>query len=278
MRRKVTVLFALALTVVMPAAAQQSLSDIAGSITLKRSAGEPVVVDGSSLTSTTAASSSSLSAELEEVLTDSRETLQGVSSLLAGMPRISPVSYSDELRGRLGALELELETARNNVAMFFGVKGYQEVVDEAELAVAESQEALGAAQTAVAGGRLASNEARDQAARAVNRLGDALTRLGVLERTRAAAQPPPAIDPIAADASIRGLCGQSYTEGGDRFQDCVSRQLAAIDNIRARSALASGVDQSAFNTIRNQCRLEWVHDYVARDGCERRRVAAAGGR
>lgn len=278
MRCKVAVLFALALTVVMPAAAQQSLSDIAGSIKLKRPAGEPVVMDGSSLTGTAAASPGSLSAELEEVLIDSRETVQDVSSLLAGMPRISPVSYSDEFRGRLGVLELELETARNNIAMFFGVRGYQDVVDEAELAVAESREALEAARTAAASGGLASNEARDRAARAVSRLGDALTRLGVVERTRAAAQPPPAIDPIAADASIRGLCGQSYTEGSDRFQVCVSRQQAAIENIRARSALASGVDDSAFNTIRNQCRLEWVHDYVARDGCERRRVAAAGGR
>lgn len=278
MRRVSVLVLAFALIAVTPAAAQQSLGEVAGSIKLKRPQGEPVVVDGSSLAQTSRSSTSSLSGEFEAVLTDGRDTARGLAALLEDLPRVSREPYSDEQRARLEELGLGLDTARNNVAAFFGVEGVQDIIDVAESGLAESQQALASAQAAVAASSRVPNDARRLAEHGAQLLDDALADLRKAQRAGAAAQPPPLIDPIAADASIRGLCGQSYGEGSDRYRDCVARQEAAIANLRGRSALVSGLDDASFNTIRNQCRAEWVHDFVARDGCERRRVASAGGR
>jgi hypothetical protein len=278
MRRVFVLLFAFALMAAMPAAAQQSLGDVAGSIKLKRSEGEPVVVDGSSLARTSGPSRSSLSGDLEAVLTDSRDTARDLAAMLENLPRITSYIYSDEQRAQLEGFGFALDTARNNVAMFFGVEGLQDVVEKAESGIAEAQQALASAEAAVARASWVPNDVRRLAEHGAKLLDDALADLRKLQRAGAAAQTPPLIDPIAADASIRGLCGQSAAEGSDRYRECESRQRAAIENIRGRSALASGLDEAAFNTIRNQCRTEWVHDFVARDGCERRRVASAGGR
>jgi hypothetical protein len=278
MRRVLVLLFASAMMAAMPAAAQQSLGDVAGSIKLKRPQGEAVVVDGSSLTRTSGPSRSSLSGDLEAVLTDSRDAARDLAAMLEDLPRITRYQYSDEQRARLEELAFGLETARNNVAMFFGVEGVQDIVEKAESGVAEAQQALASAQAAVGSASWVPNDVRRLAEHGAKLLDDALADLRKLQRAGAAAQTPPTIDPIAADASIRGLCGQSSAEGSDRHRECDARQRAAIDNIMGRSALASGLDDAAFNTIRNQCRAEWVHDFVARDGCERRRVASAGGR
>ena len=278
MRRVFVLLFAFAIMAAMPAAAQQSLGDVAGSIKLKRTQGEPVVVDGSSLARTSGPSRSSLSGDLEAVLSDSRDTVRDLAAMLENLPRITSYIYSDEQRAQLEGFAFALDTARNNVAMFFGVEGMQDVVEKAESGVAEAQQALASAQAAVASASWVPNDVRRLAEHGAKLLDDALADLRKVERAGAAAQTPPTIDPIAADASIRGLCGQSSAEGSDRYLECVARQRAAIDNIMGRSALASGLDDAAFNTIRNQCRAEWVHDFDARDGCERRRVAAAGGR
>lgn len=276
MRRVFVLPFAFAIMAAMPAAAQQSLGDVAGSIKLKRPEGEAVVVDGSSLARTSGPSRSSLSGDLEVVLTDSRDIARDLAAILENLPRITSYIYSDEQRAQLEGFAFALDTARNNVAMFFGVEGVQDVVEKAESGVAEAQQALASAQAAVARASWVPNDVRRLAEHGAKLLDDALADLRKVERAGAAAQTPPPIDPIAADASIRGLCGQSAAEGSDRSRECVARQRAAIDNIMGRSALASGVDEPAFNTIRNQCRAEWVHDFVARDGCERRRVAAAG--
>ena len=278
MRRVFVLLFAFALMAAMPAAAQQSLGDVAGSIKLKRPEGEPVVVDGSSLARTSGPSRSSLSGDLEAVLTDSRDTTRDLAAMLENLPRITSYIYSDEQRARLEGFGFALDTARNNVAMFFGVEGLQDVVEKAESGIAEAQQALASAEAAVARASWVPNDVRRLAEHGAKLLDDALADLRKLQRAGAAAQTPPLIDPIAADASIRGVCGQSAAEGSERYRECESRQRAAIENIRGRSALASGLEEAAFNTIRNQCRTEWVHDFVARDGCERRRVAAAGGR
>jgi hypothetical protein len=278
MRRVLVLLFASAMMAAMPAAAQQSLGDVAGSIKLKRPQGEAVVVDGSSLTRTSGPSRSSLSGDLEAVLTDSRDAARDLAAMLEDLPRITRYQYSDEQRARLEELAFGLETAQNNVAMFFGVEGVQDIVEKAESGVAEAQQALASAQAAVGSASWVPNDVRRLAEHGAKLLDDALADLRKLQRAGAAAQTPPTIDPIAADASIRGLCGQSSAEGSDRYRECDARQRAAIDNIMGRSALASGLDDAAFNTIRNQCRAEWVHDFVARDGCERRRVASAGGR
>lgn len=278
MRRVFVLLFAFAVIAAIPAAAQQSLGDVAGSIKLKRPEGEAVVVDGSSLTRTSGPSRSSLSADLEAVLADSRDAARDLVAMLENLPRTTRYQYSGEQRARLEEIAFGLDTARNNVAMFFGVEGMQDIVEKAESGVAEAQQALASAQAAVAGASRVPNDVRRLAEHGATLLDDALADLRKLQRAGAAAQAPPTIDPIAADASIRGLCGQSSAEGSDRHRECVARQRAAIDNIMGRSALASGLDDGAFNTIRNQCRAEWVHDFDARDGCERRRVAAAGGR
>ncbi len=276
MRRVFVLLFAFAIFAAMPSAAQQSLGEVAGSIKLKRPEGEPVVVDGSSLARTSGPSRSSLSGDLEAVLTDGRDTARDLASMLENLPRITTYIYSDEHRAQLEDFAFALDTARNNVAMFFGVEGLQDVIEKAESGISEAQQALESAQAAVARASWVPNDVRRRAGHGATLLDDALAELRKVERAGAAAQAPPLIDPIAADASIRGVCGRSAAEGSESYRECESRQRAAIENIRGRSALASGLDEAAFNTIRNQCRSEWVHDFVARDGCERRRVAAAG--
>jgi hypothetical protein len=109
MRRVLVLLFASAMMAAMPAAAQQSLGDVAGSIKLKRPQGEAVVVDGSSLTRTSGPSRSSLSGDLEAVLTDSRDAARDLAAMLEDLPRITRYQYSDEQRARLEELAFGLE-------------------------------------------------------------------------------------------------------------------------------------------------------------------------
>lgn len=278
MRGRTAILVALVLTTAAVAAAQQSLGDVAGSIKLKRPQGEPVVIDSSSVSQARPSSGSSQgSSELEDVVGGCAETARGVATLLEDMPRVSPVSYPDDFQEQLAEAAFRLDNDQRSLALFYGVDGVREVLETADRGIAEVQQALEAAQAAVAGGRLLSIESRKLAAHGAQLVGDALSDLRRSSRTRSSAATPPAIDPIAADASIRDLCSRSYAEDSDRYRQCVERQQAAISSIQSRSGLAAGLDEAAFNTIRNQCRYEWPHDFVARDGCERRRVADAGG-
>jgi hypothetical protein len=278
MKERIAIVMAVALMAAAGVAAQQSLGDVAGSIKLKRPQGEPVVIDSSSVSQVRPRSGSSRgSSELEDVMGGCAETSRNIATLLEDMPLVSPVSYPDDFRERLADAAFRLDNDRRSLALFYGVEGVREMLDAADRGIAEVQQALEAAQTAVAGARLLSIESRKLASHGAQLVEDALSDLRRTSRKRSSTATPPTIDPIAADASIRDLCGRSYAEDSDRYRQCVARQQAAISSIQSRSGLAAGLDEAAFNTIRNQCRFEWPHDFVARDGCERRRVANAGG-
>jgi hypothetical protein len=72
---------------------------------------------------------------------------------------------------------------------------------------------------------------------------------------------------------MRALCGRRYYEGSDPYHSCLDQQQAAFDALLLRSGASFGIDEASFYRARNECRLEWPYDFVARDSCERQRVA-----
>ena len=104
----------------------------------------------------------------------------------------------------------------------------------------------------------------------------AITEMRSVERSQEATAPPPAIDPIAAANSIRNLCLRQGAEGSPRlYRDCVNDQDAAKNALVGRTPPSVGLDDSAFNKLRNGCLYESPDNYVNRNACEVRRAKAA---
>jgi hypothetical protein len=104
---------------------------------------------------------------------------------------------------------------------------------------------------------------------------EGLARLRRERRTELAENPAPAIDPLSARQSLEALCA-SRTGSATAFEydRCVAAQGAAVDAMNNRHSFTEGVDEPTFNSIRNRCRDEFRADFVARDRCERQRLAA----
>ena len=106
------------LLLAVPVPAQQKLGDVAGSIKLKKSGEEGVVIDGSDVGQTSRSSTSSSGSDLlYEVLTDSLDISRALSSMIADAPRIKPIRYSDGWRTELDDIGARLESVGLELAM-----------------------------------------------------------------------------------------------------------------------------------------------------------------
>ena len=112
----------------------------------------------------------------------------------------------------------------------------------------------------------------------ISLLDNAVTSLRAVLRKAEAEKPAQNIEPLAASLTIEASCGSRFTEGSEGYRDCVAQQEEARDAISGRFAFTTGLDEAAFNTIRNACASEWARNFVQRNDCERRRIVTAGGR
>lgn len=262
-----------------PLAAQQKLGDVAGSIKLKKTGDETVVIDGSTAGQTSRRSASTSGSDrLYDVVNDCLGAAQALETIVGDAPRISPVSYSDEWRSQLDDVGQRLEALGLELQVQPDAGPYEAAYQKSVEGMDEVQRGFDAAIAAVESRRLIALADRKQVSSGVVTLGDAMTEMRSIGRSQAVAAPPPPIDPIAASASIRKVCSRSGAEGSRAYQECVSQQEASMNALVGRTAPAVGLDANSFNKIRNGCLYEWPENYFNRDACEIRRAAAASGR
>jgi hypothetical protein len=257
-----------------PAAAQQSLGDVAGSIKLKRPEGDAVVIDQNTVRNTRGRISLGTESDffrdtLEDCLTETR----ALHDLLVEA-RAGEAFYQREWRGRVQDVGLRLDGAREELALVLVDSRYEEAYGLAEMASATVGDALEILLAAIEQNRPVFSESRRLSEEAIRTFERAQRSIGVASRAEAAGEPAPMINPIEANQVMTAYCGGRYEQGSDGFESCIAEQRAAVDAMAGRSAPGVGLDAASFNLIRNNCRFEWSKDYVNMDRCERQRIAA----
>lgn len=266
--------FACLLIAAAPVAAQQSLGDVAGSIKLKRPEGESVVIDQNSVgqnrrTQTGSTDAVQFRDAIEGCLTETRALYDLVMETRDGSS-----FYRDEWRGRVAEVGLRLDGAREEMGMVSTAGRYEEAYDLAAQGANNAIAGLEILQGAIADDRPVYSQAGVLSKEAIRLLTEAKTALGVVSREDAAEDDPGLINPIEANQRITALCRKLGADGSSAYESCVAQQRAAVDTMTARSGPGVGLDATAFNKIRNNCRFEWPDNYVSQDRCEQQRIAA----
>jgi hypothetical protein len=265
----------LALAAALPAAAQQRLGDVAGGITLKKPAAEAVVVDDAAVSRPASGGVGSVATgDLVATVEVAAQTAKAAADLVRELPWITPTTYDQALRDRLQGADFELERLQNSLALFAFDAHYGAALDLADAGIRSAREGLAETIATTTGNRAVATETRRRVADGARQLQDALADLRAVARGETATAAPPPLDPITADATMRALCGRKYYEGSEHYESCLDQQRAAFDVLLLRSGASFGIDEASFNRARNECRLEWPQDFVARDSCERQRAAA----
>jgi len=70
------------------------------------------------------------------------------------------------------------------------------------------------------------------------------------------------------------FCSQSRPDRGNEYQECCRSQEEAHTRLMERDARQAAVSQAIFDSIRDECMIQWNNDYRNRDECERRLLNA----
>jgi len=266
------------LLVAVPVPAQQKLGDVAGTIKLKKSGEQNVVIDSSDVSQTSRRSTSWSGSDLfYEVLTDCLDVSRALSSMIADAPRVKTIRYSDGWRTELGDIGVRLESLALELNMLPDAGPYEAAYLEAVSGFDQVRQGYDAVVTATNNRMLVTSQVKRTVSDGAHTIEKAMTEVRAVGRTEAAKAPPPAIDPIAAARSIRSVCGRFGAEGSPAYRDCTEDQDAAMNALVGRTPPSVGLDTTAFNKIRNDCLFEWPDNYVNRNTCEVRRAASASG-
>jgi len=276
MRWIVTVVGMLIIVVgVGSAPAQQSLSEVAGSIKLKKPEGEQVVIDRSTLGQSgpsTSAGMSTADALLEttgEFAAAARALIDLVDETGATM-----AFYDEEWRRRVADAGENLDRASDNLRMIVGQGRYEAADETADRGASMAEAGLDTLRGAIAADRPVFSEAKRQLTEGIRLLESAQTAIREVKREEELEADSPLIDPIAADQAIKSLCGRRFARETEGFAGCVDSQKTALDALAGRYAPSVGLESTEFNVVRNNCQFEWPGDFVNRDRCERQRIAA----
>jgi len=261
-----------AVAIAAPAAAQQSLGDVAGSIKLKRTGGDEVVIDQQSVGRPRSTSSLMSDGEVILDVTDGCFAAAQALSDLLGETGSGDVFYDDGWRARVEVAGDQWDQSNGEFESIYAQDRYEAPFDTAERGATATTIGLGILRGAISADTPNFAEAKRQIADGVDLLESAARDLRAILRREEAESTPPPIDPIAADRSIEGVCRGSFARGSQGFDGCVGAQRAAIDAITVRNAPGVRLDQATFNSIRNSCRYEWPDDFVNRNLCERQRI------
>ena len=265
---------AISALVVTPATAQQSLGDVAGSIKLKRPQGESIVIDQNSVKTTRGRISIGTESDFfRDTLGDCLTETRALHGLLMEA-RAGEAFYQEEWRAQVQEVGLRLDGAREELALVSPDERYEDAYGLAEMASTTAGDALGILLGAIEQNRPVFSEARRLSEEAIRTFERAQKAIGVATREETAQEPAPMINPIEANQVMTAYCGGRYEQGSDGFNSCIAEQRAAVDAIAGRSAPSVGLDATAFNLIRNDCRFEWSNNYAEQNRCEQRRIAA----
>ena len=256
------------------APAQQSLSEVAGSIKLKKPEGEQVVIDRATLgQSSRTTSKMSVSDALLETTGECAVAARTLVDLL-DQTGGSMAFYDDDWRDRVAVAGEEMDQASNNQRMIVGQGRYETADETAERGCEMAEAGLETLRDAIAADRPVFSEAKRQMIEGIRLLESAQTDIRAVMRQEDLEADSPLMNPIAADQSIRLLCGRRFAQETDGYAGCVDDQKAAVSALGGRYAPAVGLESAEFNVVRNNCRFEWPDDFVNRDRCERQRIAA----
>jgi hypothetical protein len=264
-----------AVAIAAPATAQQSLGDVAGSIKLKGTGDNDVVIDQKSVGKSRSVSSSLSDGQV--LLESTKECAAAAQSLsdLLGETGSGEVFYDDGWRARVEAAGGQWDQLDRVFEVVFAKDRYEASYDSAKRGATATTIGLGILRGAISADQPLFGEAKRQIAEGAELLESAERDLSAILRREEAESPPPPIDPIAADRSIDAVCSKSGAKESQGFDSCVAAQRAAMDAIIGRYAPGVRLDQATFNRIRNSCRYEWPDDFVSRNLCERQRIGRA---
>ena len=261
-----------AVAVAAPVVAQQNLGDVAGSIKLKKTGDDAVVIDQRSVGRSRSTSPALSDGEfLLETTQECAAAAQALSNLL-GETGSGKVFYDDGWRARVEEAGEQFDQPREDLALIYAPERYAAAYDKADRGATAATVGLGILRAAISADQPLFSEAKRELADGARILESATRDLRAVLRAEDAEAPSPPIDLIAADRSIDALCRKSFAQGSQGFDSCVAEQKAAMETIIGRSAPDVRLDQATFNRIRNNCRYEWPNDFVNRNRCERTRI------
>jgi hypothetical protein len=255
-------------------ASAQGLADAGRPIGSKSDESKGLVIDNSNLTK--ASTSSRVvtgSSWVLETVEESVESLKELNLVLTETAS-DTVFFDSEWRRRVADSIVRFRLAQSDLSINEPDPRYLRSLDRLQEGIDAAETAIVALEAAIENDQALYVYLKKDLIAAEKAMESAFAQLRADYRVEQAEAPAPPIDPIAADRSISTLCGRRYGSGTDNYTACVSSQQAAINQIMVRSAPGSGLGAPSFNTIRNQCRWEYPDDYVGRDRCEVRRIAA----
>jgi hypothetical protein len=264
----------LVMAVTMAAAAgfgEQRLQSVAGSIKLKRPAGEQLMIvepeartPGSRMDAT--------GAGLIELAQQLLESGRAASAVL-DESRSGLTFFEGGWRRRMLDALAEIDTTRFSLELIQAPDRYRDAVDRVADGAREYQLAAGIVRWAILRDQPVFSRAFDHMRVGEREVGAALgglRRVGTVEWNEGT---PPPIDPFTASQAMAEAC-RAYlgaAQGAD-YDRCIERQQAAVAAIEHRFSFTERLDEPAFNAIRNRCREEWPRDFISRDRCERQAI------
>lgn len=255
---------------------EQRLQNVAGSITLKRPAGEQLVIvepEAGAPGARMGATGSELVELTGQLLEDGRAASTVLEESRSGLTFFD----SDWRRRMLDALA-EIDTTRFSLELVEASERYADAVDRVVEGEREYQLAAGIVRWAILRDRPVFSKAFDHMRAGEREVGAALAGLRREVGVEGNEAAPPPIDPFTAGQAMAGAC-RAYlgvAQGVD-YDRCMDRQQAALLAIEHRFSFTERVDERAFNAIRSRCGEEWPGDFVGRDRCERQAIGAVTG-
>jgi len=255
---------------------EQRLQSVAGSIKLKRPAGEQLVIvepeprtPGSRMETTGA----DLIAMAEQLLESGR-----AASAVLDESRSGLTFFEGGWRRRMLDALAEIDTTRFSLELIEAPERYRDTVARVADGAREYQLAAGIVRWAILRDQPVFSRAFDHMRVGEREVGAALGGLRTVGAVEGSEATPPSIDPFTASQAMAGAC-RAYvgaTQGAD-YDRCIERQQAAVQAIEHRFSFTERIDEPAFNAIRNRCREEWPRDFISRDRCERQAMADLAG-
>lgn len=274
--RRLALVITGAMVAVTTSFAEQRLQDVAGTITLKRPAGEQLVIvepEAGKPGARMAATGPDLVALAEQLLDSGRAASAVLDESRSGLAFFDPAWRQRMLEGLS-----EIDTTRFSLELVEAPGRYVDALNRVVEAAREYQLAAGIVRWAILRDRPVFSKAFDHMRAGERDVGSALAGLRREVGVEGSEAAPPPIDPYAAGQAMAEVCGAySRTAHGPDYDRCVGRQQAALLAIEHRFSFAERVDERAFNAIRSRCTEEWPRDFVGRDRCERQAIAGVTG-
>jgi hypothetical protein len=270
-----TVALLLVLVAVVPASSQEKrLGELAESIRLNRPDGEPVVIDDQFLPpAVPPVEVTPYPERLATIVGAYRIVVRELETTLGELDR-SMVLYDQVWRESVERICLRFEDLGIEVAAAAPDQPFAAAHEAARSATQEYAEAVAAVRGAI----------RNMTPTIGERFEHLKNGRLWLERAQALAEearirlelesPPEEFTRGESFDGGEAVCASRYPSDSNLRRECTTVQEGAVGELSDRTAFGLGLDDAAFNTIRNRCRGEWGNDYAGRNACEKRALAA----